>query len=95
LTVVSTAVTLLFVASLLEVTAWAAMYLAVGALSDSESAFYFSMVTYTSLGYGDVVLEKGWRLLGAFEAANGIVMFGWTTALIFFIFQRLYFPQKG
>jgi hypothetical protein len=53
------------------------------------------MVTYTSLGYGDVVLEKGWRLLGAFEAANGIVMFGWTTALIFFIVQRLYFPQKG
>jgi hypothetical protein len=52
---------------------------------------YFSMVTFTSLGYGDVVLPpSGWRLLASFEAANGILMFGWTTALIFFVVQHLY-----
>jgi hypothetical protein len=40
-----------------------------------EQAFYFSTVTYTTLGYGDVVMEGGWRLLATFEAANGIIMF--------------------
>jgi hypothetical protein len=41
------------------------------------------MVSFTTLGYGDIVLGEGWRLLASFEAANGIILFGWTTALIF------------
>ncbi len=53
-----------------------------GAISDYEEALYFSMVMYATLGLGDVVLEQQWRLLFSFEAANGIIMFGWTTALI-------------
>ena len=53
-----------------------------------EEALYFSTVTYTTLGYGDVILDERWRLLGSFEAANGIVMFGWTTALIFVAIRR-------
>ena len=40
------------------------------------------MVTFTTLGYGDVLLNERWRILGSFEAANGIIMFGWTTAII-------------
>jgi hypothetical protein len=46
-------------------------------------------VTFTTLGYGDVVLQESWRLTGAFQAANGIIMFGWTTALIFAFVHRM------
>jgi len=59
-----------------------------------EPALYFSMVTYTTLGSGDVTLEDQWRLLGSFEAANGIVMFGWTTALIVAAVHKLYLPRQ-
>lgn len=50
---------------------------------------YFSMVTFTTLGYGDITLGGDWRLLASFEAANGIIMFGWTTALIVAYLQRM------
>lgn len=82
-------VLMMFFAALFEVTIWAAVYLAVGAISAVETALYFSMVTFTTLGYGDIVLKEGWRLLASFEAANGIIMFGWTTALIFAVVHRL------
>ena len=49
------------------------------------------MVTYTTLGYGDVVLIERWRLLSSFEATNGIIMFGWTTAIVIAAVQRIYF----
>jgi hypothetical protein len=48
------------------------------------------MVTFTTLGYGDVTLGESWRLLGSFEAANGTIMFGWTTALIVAVVHRVY-----
>jgi hypothetical protein len=82
-------VLMLFLAALLEVGIWAAAYLAIGALSALESAVYFSMVTFTTLGYGDVVLHESWRLLASFEAANGIIMFGWSTALLFAVVHRV------
>jgi voltage-gated potassium channel Kch len=62
----------------------------VGALSSLEEALYFSMVTFTTLGYGDVTLSDRWRLLASFEAANGTIMFGWTTALIMAVVHKLY-----
>ena len=68
---------------------WAHAYLRVGAIEQLETALYFSMVTFTTLGYGDVTLSPDWRLLASFEAANGIMMFGWTTALIAAVIQRL------
>ena len=74
---------------------WAATYLALGAISGLERALYFSTVTYTTLGYGDVVMQEGQRLLSSFEAANGIIMFGWTTALIFALVQRVYFARPA
>lgn len=49
---------------------------------------YFSLVAFTTLGFGDVVLDPSWQLLSAIEAANGIMIFGWTTALIFWFPQR-------
>ena len=59
-------------------------------LPDLETAFYFSMVTFTTLGYGDVVLSGEWRTLASIQAANGVIIFGWTTALIFYFIQRIY-----
>ena len=89
----SALVLMMFYASLLEALIWASTYLAVGAISSLEEALYFSTVTYTTLGYGDVVLHESWRILASFEAANGVIMFGWTTALIFASVQFLYLPR--
>lgn len=89
-TAVAGVVLIMFVASVIESVTWAATYLALGAMSDPEEAVYFSTVTYTTLGFGDVVMEGRWRLLSAFEAAAGIIMFGWTTAVIVSALQRLF-----
>ena len=51
---------------------------------------YFSMVTFTTLGFGDVVLTGQWRTLASIQAANGVIIFGWTTALIFYFIQQIY-----
>ena len=91
---VSGVVILMFLASLLEVLVWAVTYLALNAIQGFEQALYFSMVTFTTLGYGDVVLVERWRLLSSFEAANGIIMFGWTTAIVIAAVQRIYFGEK-
>jgi len=88
---VSGVVILMFLASVLEVLVWAVTYLALNAIDGFEKALYFSMVTFTTLGYGDVVLVESWRLLSSFEAANGIIMFGWTTAVVIPAVQRIYF----
>ena len=82
-------VVMMFFAALIEVSIWAWLYLAVDAISGVETALYLSTVTFTTLGYGDVVLGEGWRLLGSFQAANGTIMFGWTTALIFAFVHRM------
>ncbi len=91
---ISGIVILLFLASLLEVLVWASTYLALNAIEGFERALYFSMVTYTTLGYGDIVLAEGWRLLGSFEAAIGIIMFGWTTAIVIAAVTRIYFREE-
>ena len=92
---VSGVVLLMFNASLLEVLLWATTYHLLNALEGFEPAFYFSMVTFTTLGYGEIVLGEQWRLLASFEAANGIIMFGWTTAIILAAVQRIYFSEES
>jgi hypothetical protein len=77
-----------FAAALIEVGLWAGAYLAIGAIEGVETSVYYSMVTFTTLGYGDVVLSGRWRLLSSLEAANGIIMFGWTTAVVMAVAQR-------
>jgi len=85
---------LMFLASVLEVLVWSFTYLALDAIQGLEKALYFSMVTFTTLGYGEIVLNEQWRLLSSFEAANGIIMFGWTTAIVIAVVQRIYFGEK-
>jgi hypothetical protein len=92
---ISGIVLLMFLVSLVEVLVWAATYLALNAIHGFEKALYFSMVTFTTLGYGEIVLGERWRLLASFEAANGIIMFGWTTAIVITAVQRIYFREKS
>ena len=80
----------LFLAMVVEVWAWAMLYLILGAIESIEIAVYFSTVTFTTLGFGDITLEEQWRLLSSFEAANGLLMFGWSTALVFVAVQWVY-----
>ena len=83
----------MFLAIVLEAGLWALFYLfdpLITALPDLETAFYFSMVTFTTLGFGDVVLTGQWRTLASIQAANGVIIFGWTTALIFYFIQNIY-----
>ncbi len=80
----------LFLATILEIWAWATLYLVLGAIGSLEQALYFSTVTFTTLGYGDITLDETWRLLSSFEAANGLLMFGWSTALVFVAVQWIY-----
>ncbi len=83
----------MFLAIVIEASVWALLYLfnpLITTLPDLETAFYFSMVTFTTLGYGDVVLTGNWRILASIQAANGVIVFGWTTALIFVFIQRVY-----
>ena len=88
-------VLVLFLAALVEVALWAIAYIKVGAIDGFEPALYFSMVTFTTLGYGDVVLTDAWRLLASFEAATGIIVFGWTTAIIIALVQHMVHLQQG
>ena len=83
----------MLLAAWVEAAIWAAFYVWVGAFARFADAFYFSIVTFTTLGYGDVTLSEEWRTLGAFEAANGILMFGWTTAIIVAAAQRVFFHR--
>ena len=78
---------------LVEISAWAAVYVWNGAMPDLPSALYFSAVTYTTTGYGDLVLPKEWRLDGGIEALTGILMCGWSTGFFFAIVNRLYEQQ--
>lgn len=83
-------VLLMFVGIGIDIWIWAVFYHASGALADLEEALYFSTVTFTTLGYGDVILSKEWRLLASFEAANGLMIFGWATAFVVTAVQHFY-----
>lgn len=72
-----------------EIIVWAAVYAWRGAMPDLGAAMYFSAVTYTTTGYGDLVLPQSWRLVGAVEALTGILMCGWSTGFFFAVLSRM------
>jgi hypothetical protein len=76
-----------------EITVWAAYYVWRGAIEDPQAAFYFSAVTYTTTGYGDLVLPQPWRLIGGVEALTGILLCGWSTGFFFAVVSRMYQPR--
>jgi len=67
---------------------WSLAYWILGAAPPGSDLLYFALVNYTTLGYGDVVPVERWRLLGPMTAMNGILLFGWSTAVIFEVLQR-------
>jgi hypothetical protein len=73
----------------LEIWSYAALYSVLGETRTFEEALYFSTVTFASLGYGDIVLSPRWRLLSAIEAANGVILFAWSTAFLLTVTRRL------
>src|SRR5579872_1475246 len=73
----------------IEIWSYALTYLAIGALPDFETALYFSTASFTTMGYGDIVLSHQWRLFGAIEGANGLLLFGWSTAFLFSVTARM------
>ena len=75
---------------LIEITVWALFYRWRDAMADLPAALYFSAVTYTTTGYGDLVLPKEWRLVGAVEALTGILLCGWSTGFFFAVVSRMY-----
>jgi len=77
------------VAHLVEVALWAALFVICGEFKSLAIAFYHSAVNYTTLGYGDLIMTPSWKLLGPLEAADGALMFGVSTAMIFTIAQSL------
>ncbi len=79
----------IFAIHTVEIWLYAAFYLAVHALGDFESALYFSTVTFASVGFGDIVLARDWRMVSAIEAANGVILFAWSTAFLLSVMARL------
>ena len=75
---------------LIEITVWGLFYAVQRAMPDLPSALYFSAVTYTTTGYGDLVLPEEWRLVGGVEALTGILMCGWSTGFFFAVVNRMY-----
>jgi hypothetical protein len=75
---------------LVEMALWAAAFATADALPDFETSLYFSLKSYTTVGYGDVLLPTSWRLLGPIEAAVGVLMLGWSTSIIVAAVQRIY-----
>ncbi|MEB3244882.1 MAG: potassium channel family protein [Vampirovibrionales bacterium] len=72
------------IAITVEVWLWATFFYLMGepVLHSAETALYFSTATFTTLGFGDITLSPNWRLLASFEAANGLLVFGWSTAFL-------------
>jgi hypothetical protein len=75
---------------LVQVLTWAAVYAVAGAMPDFATASYFSAVTYTTTGYGDLVLPEEWRLVGGVEALTGILMCGLSTGMFFAVFSTIF-----
>lgn len=87
--IVALVISFALVAHLIEIAIWAAVFLNCGEFQDFGTAYYHSAVNYTTLGYGDIIMSPAWRLLGPLEAANGILMFGVSTAMVFTVILRL------
>lgn len=80
--IVVTAVLVVIALHTAEIWVWATVYFALGEFSEFEAALYFSAVTATTLGYGDLTLSQQWRLLAPFEAMGGLILFGASTAYL-------------
>jgi voltage-gated potassium channel len=77
---------------MMEVALWAVLFFKQGCFADLRTSIYFSLITYSTVGYGDVVLNVQYRMLGGIEALVGVLMLSWSTALLIGYLQRAYTP---
>jgi len=88
-TIVVLVMSFAFVAHMIEVAVWAWLFMMCGEFQDIGAAYYHSAVNYSTFGYGDEIMSPSWKLLGPLEAADGSLMFGVSTAMIFAVILRL------
>lgn len=88
--VISMVLLMLFAGHLMQIAIWAALFVYLNEFSDFLTAFYHSAVNFASLGYGDIVMSEKWRLLGALEASNGVLMFGLSAGTLLAIMTNLF-----
>jgi hypothetical protein len=86
--VMTATVLVLMATHMMEVFVWSLAYGMVNATPEDADRFYFAFVNYTTLGYGDIIPVARWRLLGPMAAMNGILLFGWSTAVIFEVLRK-------
>ncbi|MBR0832294.1 two pore domain potassium channel family protein [Bradyrhizobium manausense] len=78
----------LMIAHMLEVFVWAATYAIIGVAAAEQGLLYFAFVNYTTLGYGDITPVREWRLIGPLTAMNGVLLFGWSAAVLFEVLRK-------
>jgi hypothetical protein len=88
--VISMVLVMLFAGHLFQVAIWATLFLYLGEFTDFLTAYYHSTVNFASLGYGDIVMSEKWRLLGALEASNGVLMFGLSAGTLLAVMTNLF-----
>jgi hypothetical protein len=81
---------LLFAGHLVQIAVWALLFFGFGEFGDFATSFYHSTVNFATLGYGDIVMSERWRLLGALQAASGVLMFGLSTGTLFAVMSQLF-----
>jgi voltage-gated potassium channel Kch len=94
-TVLGTVMGVLLLGHVFQFATWALLFIWLGEFGDFATAFYHSTVNFTSLGYGDIVMSESRRLLGALEAANGVLMFGLSASTILSVMNMLFRRRKA
>ena len=93
--ILSIVLAVLFAGHLLQSMVWSGFFLFLKEFDSFTTSFYHSIVNFASLGYGDIVMSEKWRLLGALEACNGVLMFGLTTGTLLTIMINLFAHYKS
>jgi len=91
---ISMVLLILFSGHLVQIAIWATLFIYLGEFNDFLTAFYHSAVNFASLGYGDIVMSEKWRLLGALEASNGVLMFGLSAGTLLAVMTNLFSRHK-
>ena len=92
---ISLVLLMLFVGHLVQIAIWATLFMYIGEFNDFLTAFYHSSVNFASLGYGDIVMSEKWRLLGALEASNGVLMFGLSAGTLLAVMTNLFARHRN
>ena len=92
---ISMVLMMLFIGHLAQIAIWAILFMFLGEFDSFQTAFYHSAVNFASLGYGDIVMSESWRLLGAIEASNGVLMFGLSAGTMLSVMTNLFSKYKS